>query len=98
MHGDLRVNASMAGLILLAICGAHTHAVGTVRRGGGRGLPSADGSSHRTAYGPEAYILVDEHDGDVRAGGEPLEGVLNLRGCRLCGQTSTGRGEEGCGC
>ena len=70
---------------------------GAPRRRAG-GLPSADGSSRRTAYGPEAYLLVDEHDGDVRAGGEPLEGVLNLRGCRLCGQTSTGRGEEGCGC
>ena len=70
---------------------------GAPRRRAG-GLPSADGSSRRTAYGPEAYILVDEHDGDVRAGGESLECVLNLRGCRLCGQTSTGRGEEGCGC
>lgn len=37
--------------------------------------------------------MVDEHDGDVRAGGETLEGVLNLRGGRLCGQTSTGRGD-----
>ena len=35
MHGDLRVYASMTGLILPAICGAHTHGVGTERGGGG---------------------------------------------------------------